>query len=288
MGGGEKAVEKQKALGKRTARERIMALLDADSFDEYDLFVEHDARDFDMDKKILASDGVITGTGTIYGAPVAIYAQDFTVAGGSLGLMHSRKITKIMDHALKMRIPLIGINDSGGARIQEGVNSLAGYGEIFFRNTLSSGVIPQISVILGPCAGGAVYSPALTDFVFVVDNISKMFITGPEVIKTVLGEEISMEELGGARIHSEISGNAHFFAEDEDECFEKIKKLITFIPWNNSRKARPFDPAEPKKEYDIEKIVPDEPTLPYDVRDVIMAVIIILTFLKSWSVMQGI
>src|SRR5665811_618716 len=184
LGGGEQAIEKQKAMGKRTARERIMTLLDDNSFNEYDLFVEHDARDFDMDKKSLPSDGVIIGSGTIYGAPVAIFAQDFTVAGGSLGLMHSRKITKIMDHALKMRMPLIGTNDSGGARIQEGVNSLAGYGEIFFRNTISSGVIPQLSVILGPCAGGAVYSPALTDFVFVVDNISKMFITGPEVIKT--------------------------------------------------------------------------------------------------------
>ena len=273
LGGGEKAIEKQKALGKRTARERIMSLLDKDSFNEYDLFVEHVARDFDMDKKTLASDGVVIGTGTIYGAPVAIFAQDFTVAGGSLGLMHSRKITKIMDHALKMRIPLIGVNDSGGARIQEGVNSLAGYGEIFFRNTLSSGVIPQISVILGPCAGGAVYSPALTDFVFVVDNISKMFITGPEVIKTVLGEEISMEELGGAKIHSEISGNAHFFAESEDKCFEQIKKLITFIPWNNAKKAKPFDPEEPNAEYNIEKIVPDDPTLPYDVRDIIRAVV---------------
>ncbi len=273
LGGGEKAIEKQKALGKRTARERIMSLLDEDSFNEYDMFVEHDARDFGMDKKTLPSDGVVIGTGTIYGAAVAIFAQDFTVAGGSLGLMHSRKITKIMDHALKMRIPLIGINDSGGARIQEGVNSLAGYGEIFFRNTLSSGVIPQISVILGPCAGGAVYSPALTDFVFVVDNISKMFITGPEVIKTVLGEEISMEELGGARIHSEISGNAHFFAESEDECFEQIKRLITFIPWSNERKAKPFNPEEPKAEYNIEKIVPDDPTLPYDVRDVIRAVV---------------
>ncbi len=273
LGGGEQAIEKQKALGKSTARERIMSLLDKDSFSEYDMFVEHDARDFDMDKKTLASDGVVIGTGTIYGAPVALFAQDFTVAGGSLGLMHSRKITKIMDHALKMRIPLIGINDSGGARIQEGVNSLAGYGEIFFRNTLSSGVIPQISVILGPCAGGAVYSPALTDFVFVVDNISKMFITGPEVIKTVLGEEISMEELGGARIHSEISGNAHFFAESEDECFEQIKRLITFIPWSNDRKARPFDPGEPQAEYNIEKIVPDDPTLPYDVRDIIRAVV---------------
>ncbi len=273
LGGGEQAIEKQKALGKRTARERIMALLDEGSFNEYDLFVEHDARDFDMDKKSLPSDGVIIGTGTIYGAPVAIYAQDFTVAGGSLGFMHSRKITKIMDHALKMRIPLIGINDSGGARIQEGVNSLAGYGEIFFRNTLSSGVIPQISVILGPCAGGAVYSPALTDFVFVVENISKMFITGPEVIKTVLGEEISMEDLGGARVHSEITGNAHFFAKSENECFEQIKKLITFIPWHNGQKARPFEPAEPVPGYNIEKIVPEDPTMPYDVKDVLKAVI---------------
>jgi len=273
MGGGEQAIEKQKAMGKRTARERIMSLLDENSFNEYDLFVEHDARDFDMDKKSLPSDGVIIGSGTIYGAPVAIFAQDFTVAGGSLGLMHSRKITKIMDHALKMRIPLIGINDSGGARIQEGVNSLAGYGEIFFRNTISSGVIPQISVILGPCAGGAVYSPALTDFVFVVDNISKMFITGPEVIKTVLGEEISMEDLGGARVHSEVTGNAHFFAKSEEECFGQIKKLITFIPWNNSRKALDFEPAEPKPEYNINKIVPEDPTLPYDVKDVIRAVV---------------
>ncbi|HUX96725.1 MAG TPA: acyl-CoA carboxylase subunit beta [Bacteroidales bacterium] len=273
LGGGEQAIEKQKAMGKRTARERIMALLDDNSFDEYDLFVEHDARDFDMDKKSLPSDGVIIGTGTIYGAPIAIFAQDFTVAGGSLGLMHSRKITKIMDHALKMRIPLIGINDSGGARIQEGVNSLAGYGEIFFRNTISSGVIPQISVILGPCAGGAVYSPALTDFVFVVDSISKMFITGPEVIKTVLGEEISMEDLGGARVHSEVTGNAHFFAHSEDECFEQIKKLITFIPWHNGKKARPFEPAEPKKKFNINKIVPEDPTQPYDVKDVIRAIV---------------
>jgi acetyl-CoA carboxylase carboxyltransferase component len=191
-GGGNKAVEKQMALGKLTARDRITALLDVDSFYEFDLFVEHRCRDFDMDKKVLPGDGVITGTGSIMGYPVCIYAQDFTVAGGSLGLMHARKITKIMDHAIKMGMPIIGINDSGGARIQEGVDSLAGYGEIFYRNTLASGIVPQISVILGPCAGGAVYSPALTDFVFVVDKISKMFITGPEVIKTVLGEEISV------------------------------------------------------------------------------------------------
>ena len=178
-----------------------------------------------------------------------------------------------MDYALTMRIPLIGINDSGGARIQEGVNSLAGYGEIFFRNTVASGVIPQISVILGPCAGGAVYSPALTDFVFVVENISKMFITGPEVIKTVLGEEISMEDLGGARVHSEITGNAHFFSTSETECFEQIKKLITFIPWNNKRKALRFEPKQPKPEYKINEIVPDNPGNPYDVRDVIRAIV---------------
>jgi acetyl-CoA carboxylase carboxyltransferase component len=270
-GGGAKAIEKQLAMGKLTARDRIRALLDEDSFHEYDLFVEHRCSDFGMDKKLLPADGVITGTGLIQGHPVCIYAQDFTVAGGSLGLAHARKITKIMDHSMKLGIPLIGINDSGGARIQEGVNSLAGYGEIFFRNTLASGVIPQISVVLGPCAGGAVYSPALTDFVFVVDKISKMFITGPEVIKTVLGEEITMEELGGARVQTEISGNAHFYAESEVDCFEQIKKLVTFIPWNHRKKADPFPALAPRAEFDIESIVPAEPTKPYDVRDVIRA-----------------
>ena len=224
QGGGEKAVQKQQAQGKLTARDRVAWLCDEKSFHEYDLFVEHNCRDFGMDGKKLPGDGVVTGSGTIQGFPVCLFAQDFTVAGGSLGLAHARKITKIMDHALKMGVPLIGINDSGGARIQEGVNSLAGYGEIFYRNTLASGVIPQISVILGPCAGGAVYSPALTDFVFVVDKISKMFITGPEVIKTVLGEEISMEDLGGARVQAEISGNAHFYATSEQECFEQINR----------------------------------------------------------------
>lgn len=272
-GGGEKAIEKQVAKGKLTARDRIMAILDQDSFHEYDLFVEHQSRDFNMDKKVLHGDGVVTGTGTIFGSPVCIYAQDFTVEGGSLGLMHARKITKIMDHALKLRVPIIGINDSGGARIQEGVNSLAGYGEIFYRNTISSGVIPQISVILGPCAGGAVYSPALTDFVFVVDQISKMFITGPAVIETVLGEKISMEDLGGARVHAEITGNAHFYSESEEECFEQIKKLISFIPWNNSTKAKAIPPKSPKQEIHIEDIIPADPKEPYDVRDVIRAVV---------------
>lgn len=273
QGGGEKALERQAALGKMTARERLIVLLDKDSFHEYDLFAEHEARDFNMDKKVLHGDGVVTGTGTISGKPVCVYAQDFTVAGGSLGLMHARKVTKIMDHALKMRVPLIGINDSGGARVQEGVNSLAGYGEIFYRNTMASGVIPQISVILGPCAGGAVYSPALTDFVFVVDKISKMFITGPEVIKTVTGEEISMEELGGAKVHAEISGNAHFYAESELKCFEMINKLISFIPWNNAKKAMVFPARKPKKEFKIDDIVPDDPKEPYDVRDVIRGIV---------------
>jgi len=272
-GGGEKAIQKQKAIGKLTARERIIALLDRNTFHEYDLFVEHAAKDFDMDKKYLPGDGVITGTGMILGHPVCIYAQDFTVAGGSLGWMHAKKITKIMDHALKLKVPLIGINDSGGARIQEGVNSLAGYGEIFYRNTLASGVIPQISVILGPCAGGAVYSPALTDFVFVVENISKMFITGPEVIKTVLGEEISMEALGGARVHCETTGNAHFFAESEQQCFDQIKNLVSYIPWNNNRKAEKFPKKRPNtKKYKIENLIPPDPREPYDVRDVIRAV----------------
>jgi acetyl-CoA carboxylase carboxyltransferase component len=273
MGGGEKAIEKQVAMGKLTARDRINAILDAGSFHEYDMFVQHDARDFGMDKKELHGDGVITGTGTLNGKPISIFAQDFTVVGGSLGRMHAGKITKIMDHALKMRMPLIGINDSGGARIQEGVNSLAGYGEIFFRNTLASGVIPQISVILGPCAGGAVYSPALTDFVFVVDNISKMFITGPEVIKSVLGEEISQEDLGGARVHAEITGNAHFFAKSEIECFEQIIKLLSFIPWHNGVKSTKIEVKEPRPEYKIDNIIPDDPKMPYDVRDIIRAIV---------------
>ena len=286
MGGGEKAIEKQEAMGKMTARNRIKALLDPNSFQEYDMFAQHEARDFDMAKKVLHGDGVVIGSGTMSGQPVCIFAQDFTVAGGSLGLMHSRKIVKIMEHALKMKVPLIGINDSGGARIQEGVNSLAGYGEIFFRNTLSSGVIPQISVILGPCAGGAVYSPALTDFVFVVENISKMFITGPEVIKTVLGEEISMEDLGGARVHSEITGNAHFFAKTEHECFDQIKKLLSMVPANNDHKAVKVGIKVPKPGFRIEEIVPDDPSMPYDVRNVVRSIVDNSDFLEiqeNWA-----
>ncbi|HBZ66766.1 MAG TPA: methylmalonyl-CoA carboxyltransferase [Bacteroidales bacterium] len=272
QGGGSKAIQSQKSKGKLTARERILALLDPKTFHEYDLFVSHAGKDFDMDKKFLPGDGVVTGTGTINGYPVCIYAQDFTVAGGSLGYAHAKKIVKIMEQAMKLKVPIIGINDSGGARIQEGVNALAGYGDIFFRNTMASGVIPQISVILGPCAGGAVYSPALTDFVFVVDKISQMFITGPEVIKTVLGEEISKEDLGGARVQAEITGNAHFFADSEIQCFEQIKQLVSFIPWNNENKAKPFPKKAPKRQYKIEEIIPVDPSEPYDVRNVIKSI----------------
>ena len=271
-GGGDKAVAKQKEMGKFTARERISLLLDKGSFFEYDTFVEHDVKDFGMQDKFLAGDGVIIGTGTINDKPIAVFSQDFTVAGGSLGFMHAKKITKIMDYALSMRIPLIGINDSGGARIQEGVNALAGYGEIFYRNTMASGVIPQISVILGPCAGGAVYSPALTDFVFVVDNISKMFITGPSVIETVLGEKIDAEELGGARVHCEVTGNAHFFAKTEKDCFKQIRDLLSKIPQNNTTKSPNEKPELPLKKYNIDKIVPLDSALPYDVRDIIKSI----------------
>ncbi len=273
LGGGEKAIEKQKSQGKLTARERIDLLLDKGSFNEYDLFAQHEARDFGMIDQVLNGDGVVIGTGTVDGKPVCVFAQDFTVSGGSLGFMHAKKITKIMDVAMKMRVPLVGINDSGGARIQEGVSALAGYGEIFFRNTQASGYIPQISVILGPCAGGAVYSPALTDYVFVVDKVSKMFITGPEVIKTVLGEEISMEDLGGARVHSEITGNAHFFAESENECFGQIRKLLSFIPHNNDGQKERDNVVEPTLNININEIVPVDPTKPYDVREVIKSVI---------------
>jgi len=262
-------------MGKLTARNRILALLDENSFQEYDLFVEHEARGFGMEKKVLPGDGVITGTGTIFGAPVCIYAQDFTVAGGSLGLMHARKITKIMDHALKMKVPIIGINDSGGARIQEGVGALAGYGEIFFRNTQASGVIPQLSVILGPCAGGAVYSPALTDFTIMTKGISYMFLTGPKVVKTVTGEDVTQEQLGGATMHTTKSGVAHFATEDGEEALKLIRKLLSYIPQNNLEEAplvKCTDPID-RVEDALNEIVPDSPNKAYDMYEVIGAII---------------
>ncbi len=272
-GGGEKAIEKQITRGKLFARDRIEKLLDNNSFVETDLFVEHTSKDFGMDGQKLAADGVITGYGKINGRNVCIFAQDFTVAGGSLGKMHAMKITKIMDLSAKMGVPCIGLNDSGGARIQEGVDALAGYGDIFFRNTRYSGVVPQISVILGPCAGGAVYSPALMDFVFVVNKVSKMFITGPQVIKSVIGEDVSMEELGGAKTHFTITGNVHFYAEEELMCFEQIRKLLSYIPDHFKDETPRQKTVKPDKKLLIEKIIPHDPKEPYDVRDIIGAIV---------------
>ena len=274
MGGGEAAIEKQVAMGKLTARERILALLDKNSFHEYDMFVKHDGRDFGMEKKVLPGDGVVTGTGTLFGAPVCIYAQDFTVAGGSLGLQHARKITKIMDHALKMKCPIIGINDSGGARIQEGVGALAGYGEIFYRNTIASGVIPQISLILGPCAGGAVYSPALTDFILMVKNSGYMFITGPDVVKSVTQEEVSKEDLGGVGIHMTKSGVAHLSAENDIECINYIRELISYLPGNNMEEP-PFvvtNDSPTRLTPELSDLVPTNPNQPYNIKEMIEAV----------------
>jgi len=271
-GGGDLALDKQKERGKLNARERVSLILDKDSFMETDLFVEHAATDFGMDSKELAGDGVVTGYGKIDEKPIAIFAQDFTVAGGSLGKAHAAKIVKVMDGASEKKIPLLGINDSGGARIQEGVDSLAGYGEIFYRNTTLSGVVPQLSLILGPCAGGAVYSPALTDFVFVVDKISNMFITGPQVIKTVLGEDISQEELGGAKTHTAITGNAHFFAESETEAFEQIKSLLSFLPINCQEPPPEKASRLPLKPI-TDDIIPDNRRNAYDVTSVIKGIV---------------
>lgn len=272
LGGGKEALESQKKKGKLTVRERLDLLLDQGSFIETDLFVEHSAQDFGMSTKKLAGDGVVTGIGRVERRPVAVFAQDFSVAGGSLGRAHAGKITKVMDCARDMRIPLIGINDSGGARIQEGVDSLCGYGEIFYRNTRLSGVVPQLSVILGPCAGGAVYSPALTDFVFVVDRISNMFITGPQVIKAVLGEEISPEDLGGAMTHASITGNAHFFARSEAEAFEQVRRLLSYLP-PSSQELPPEAPPRPPKNPVSPDIIPDDRRRAYCVKEVIRGLV---------------
>lgn len=273
--GGEKRIAKQHESGKLTARERIQKLLDEGSFVEIDAFVEHRCIQFDMAETKAPGEGVVTGYGTINGRLVFIFAQDFTVIGGSLGEMHAAKIVKVMDMAMKMGAPLIGLNDSGGARIQEGVDALKGYGEIFYRNTLASGVIPQISVILGPCAGGAVYSPALTDFVFMVSGTSKMFITGPQVIKAVTGEEVSPEDLGGAKAHNQKSGVAHFMSQNEEECFDQIKKLLSYIPSNNLEDA-PFKETgdSPVKILpELDNIVPVDPNKPYDMKEIIKKVV---------------
>ncbi len=271
QGGGPERVQKQHQAGKKTARERLDLLLDPGSFQEIGQFVTHRGTEFGMEKQETPGEGVVTGSGLIDGRLVYVYSQDFTVMGGSLGEMHAAKICRIMDLALKTGAPLIGINDSGGARIQEGVDALNGYGEIFKRNTLASGVIPQISVILGPSAGGAVYSPALTDFIFMVENISQMFITGPQVIKAVTGEEVSAQELGGARTHNQKSGVAHFQARTEEECMQKVKKLLHYLPSNNLMDPPVIKNQDPagRLEPALREIIPPEPNRPYDVRDIL-------------------
>ncbi|OFX89201.1 MAG: methylmalonyl-CoA carboxyltransferase [Bacteroidetes bacterium GWF2_33_16] len=275
LGGGIDKIESQHSKGKLTARERIEILVDEGSFEEYDMFVTHRSTNFGMEKKKYLGDGVITGTGTIDGRVVCIYSQDFTVFGGSLSEAFAGKICKIMDLAMKIGAPIIGINDSGGARIQEGVTSLAGYADIFQRNIMASGVIPQISAIFGPCAGGAVYSPALTDFIMMTENTSYMFVTGPKVVKTVTGEDISTEDLGGANVHASKSGVAHFLLEDEEEGLLLIRKLLTYLPQNNLEEPPSIDSTDPidRREDSLNEIIPESSNQPYDVKDVIHAIV---------------
>ena len=274
-GGGAARIEKQHAKGKYTARERLNKLFDEGTFVELDMFMKHRCTNFGQEKKDLPADGVVTGYGTVDGRLVYAYAQDFTVSGGALGEQHAHKIWKVMDLAMKMGAPCIGINDSGGARIQEAVDALSGYGGIFYRNTAASGVIPQISVIMGPCAGGAVYSPAITDFIFMVKNTSQMFITGPAVIKSVTAEEVTAEELGGAVTHNSRSGVAHFACEDEDDCIAKIRELLSYLPSNNMEDAPAVEPTDDPNRQDesLNTVVPDNPNLPYDMKDVIHSLV---------------
>ena len=274
LGGGEKRIESQHKKGKLTARERLHFLLDENSFEEIGMFVTHRSTEFGLDREKYLGDGVVTGYGTINGRMVYVFAQDFTVFGGSLSEAHAEKICRIMDLAMQNGAPVIGLNDSGGARIQEGVVSLGGYADIFYRNTMASGVIPQISAIMGPCAGGAVYSPAITDFIMMVENTSYMFVTGPNVVKTVTHEEVTSEELGGASTHSSKSGVTHFSCANEIECIQNIKRLLSYIPSNCEEDA----PALPYTEGDetrvaLNSIIPDNPNQPYDIREVIEQVI---------------
>ena len=275
LGGGVKRIESQHKKGKFTARERIDMLLDEGSFEEFDMFVTHRCVNFGLEKTKFLGDGVVTGQGTIDGRLVFVFAQDFTVFGGSLSETLAAKICKVMDKAMIAGAPIIGLNDSGGARIQEGVNSLAGYSEIFERNILASGVVPQISAIFGPCAGGAVYSPALTDFIMMTDKASYMFVTGPKVVKTVTNEDITTEDLGGARIHSSKSGVSHFLLEDEEEGIMIIRKLISFLPSNNMEEAPVLDCNDPfeRIEDTLNSIVPANPNMPYDMKDVIHSIV---------------
>src|SRR5438477_1028837 len=275
LGGGEERRRRQHKAGKKTARERLELLLDPGSFLEVDKFVVHQSRDFDMENQKVLGDGVVTGSGRIHGRPVFVFAQDFTVFGGSLSEAYARKICKVMDLAMKTGAPIIGLNDSGGARIQEGVVSLAGYADIFLRNTLASGVVPQVSAILGPCAGGAVYSPAITDFVFMVKDSSYMFVTGPDVIKAVTHEEVDFEKLGGADVHGATSGIAHFVHDSELESITAIRRLLSFLPDNNldSPPVRTPDDPPDRRDEALLDVVPDEPAKPYDMHDVLKPVI---------------
>jgi propionyl-CoA carboxylase beta chain len=274
-GGGAQRQQRQHEEGKLLARERIELLLDEGTFEETDKLVRHRCSDFGMAEQVVDGDGFVTGWGRIHGRLVYVFAQDFTVLGGSLSEANAQKICKIMDLAIKTGAPVIGLNDSGGARIQEGVLSLAGYADIFLRNTLSSGVIPQISAIMGPCAGGAVYSPALTDFVFMVDKTSHMFVTGPDVIKTVTHEDVTKEKLGGALTHNSTSGVAHFLAADDSDCLRMIRELITYIPQNNLDGVPPHSATDPSDRQDakLDEIIPDEPNLPYDIKEIITRVV---------------
>jgi propionyl-CoA carboxylase beta chain len=275
LGGGKARIKAQHDKGKLSARERIELLVDEGSFDEIDAFVKHRATDFGLDKQHFPGDGVITGFAKIDGRPIAVFSQDFTVFGGSLSETHAEKIVKIMNMAMKAGIPVIGLNDSGGARIQEGVVSLGGYADIFLLNTLASGVIPQISVVLGPCAGGAVYSPAITDFIFMAKNTSYMFVTGPNVVKTVTHEEVTFEDLGGAETHATKSGVAHFIYDNEVETLINVRKLLSFIPLNYRDKPPEFelDESTLKPEPRLDKIIPDNPNKPYDMKEIIELVI---------------
>jgi len=273
--GGEKAVAKHKEKGKMTARERLNMLFDPGTFREVDMFMEHRCTNFGMEKVEIPSDGVITGHGLVEGRPVFAFSQDFTSRAGSLGEMHSKKICKVMDLALKAGVPFVGINDSGGARIQEAVDALSGYGQIFYRNSVASGVIPQISAIMGPTAGGAVYSPAMTDYIFMVKNTSYMFITGPEVIKSVTGEEITFEDLGGAMTHNEKSGVAHFACENDADAIAGIKRLLSFLPPNNMEDPPVVNTGDDPRRTDpaLDTIIPDNPNQSYDVKDVIRSIV---------------
>jgi len=280
--GDEEAARRQRARGKQTARARVEQLLDPGSFTELDAFAVHRSHSFGMQRRHPLGDGVITGHGTIDGRPVCVFSQDFTVFGGSLGEVFAEKIVKLMDLALRMGVPCIGINDSGGARIQEGVVALGGYAEIFYRNVLSSGVIPQLSVIAGPCAGGAVYSPAMTDFILMVKGTSQMFITGPEVIKSVTGEEVGFEELGGAMTHNTRSGVAHLAAEDEADCFEQLRALLSYLPSNNMEDPPSVvsqdDPG--RMDQSLQSLIPDSPKKPYDMKTAVESVLDAATFLE--------